>query len=66
MAFIRLKNGKGIVISAEQANVMWSVFNKEKIGNEEQQKFCKLIKQIHFNPKTAPKSWLNKQKTTYN
>lgn len=63
MAFIRLINGKGLVVKNEQALEMWAVYNKEMEGNEKQQAFCKQIKMIHFNIKNAPDTWLNKHKT---
>ena len=62
MAFIRLKNGKGVVVNSEQANLIWAIYNKEEPGDDKQQQFCKLVKMIHFNPKNAPESWLKLNK----
>jgi hypothetical protein len=64
MAFIRLKNNKGRIVSPEQGLEIWRVLVGEIKGTKEQQEFVKTVHGVYLNPTTAPKKyldWRNKQ-----
>lgn len=59
MAFIRLKNRKGRIVSPEQGVTIWRVMVGEIKGTKEQQEFVKSVANVYLNPTTAPKAYLD-------
>lgn len=59
MAFVRLKNGKGIVVSAEQGVAMWRILANEIKGRKKQRAFVARIRKIYLNRDNAPQSYLD-------
>jgi hypothetical protein len=58
MAFIRLKNKKGRIVSPEQGLTIWRVMVGEEKGTKEQQEFVKTVANVYLNPDNAPKKYL--------
>lgn len=60
MAFVRLKSGQGVVVSAEQGHVIWRIMNNEIKGRKKQRDFVARILNLYLNRENAPQSYLDR------
>jgi hypothetical protein len=64
MAFIRFKDGRNRIVSAEQGLTIWRIMNGEEKGTAKQQAFCKQLHRVYLSVDKAPESyqkWYNNQ-----
>lgn len=60
MALIVLTNGHCTAMDADKAANLWSVFNGDKKGTEEQIKFASKVARIYLNKRNCPESYTKK------